>query len=107
MKTLVIGLILIIPFSSCNVESWTGEPEVDNKAEINFEEKYSYIDSLDYVVLSHDTAWHWIFGKKFKKTELTKSEIIQVEDILSEHVINYNSSLAVSFPKNRTVSKAT
>ena len=74
MKALIF--IILISISSCNGTKNSTEivPTESTQTEFNLAES-------DFVILSFNRDWDWIF-KNVQPTDLTKSELIEIENIL-------------------------
>ena len=68
--------IILISISSCNGTKKTTEIESTENTQTEFK-----LAESDFVILPFNKDWHWIF-KDVKPTELTQSELIEIENIL-------------------------
>ena len=84
MKVLILALLIIV--SSCKQES-----EKKNSLEIQAKETIKKVMESNFTVLPFNTNWNWIF-KNVKITELSKTEINEIELIL-EKVVEENNQI--------------
>jgi hypothetical protein len=86
--------IILISISSCNGTKNTTKIESTENTQTEFN-----LAESDFVILPFDKDWHWIF-KNVKPTELTKSELIEIENILKIAVKENNESQKISLKKH-------
>ena len=79
----LIGLLSCNAGTSTNVQLVEAYEEVIDVPSVN-------IDSLDYVVLTYDTAKNWMFPKDVRPAELTKEEISRAEFLMLKQIEKYN-----------------
>ena len=92
VKTLI--LIILISISSCNGTKNTTEIESTENTQTEFK-----LAESDFVILPFNKDWHWIF-KNVKPTELTQSELIEIENILKNVVKDNNERQKISLKKH-------
>ncbi|KSA14159.1 hypothetical protein [Maribacter dokdonensis] len=68
--------IFLISISSCNERKKTNETIIKEETQSEFNLTIS-----DFVILTYQSEWYYIF-KNVKPTELTQSELIEIENIL-------------------------
>jgi hypothetical protein len=84
MRILVIISIIAI-LSACNNTKEKGNSEVNQTtAEPKFD-----LPKSEYVILPYDTSWYWVF-KGAEQTELSKSELVEIEKIIENAVVENN-----------------
>jgi hypothetical protein len=76
--------IILISISSCNGKKYTTEINQTENTQTEFK-----LAESDYVILPFNSNWHWVF-KNVKPTELTQSELIEIEEILKIAIIENN-----------------
>ena len=77
--------LILISISSCN---GTKKNTSEIKSTENTQTEFRLTES-DFAILSFNAEWHWIF-KNVKPTELTQSELIEIEEILKTVILENN-----------------
>lgn len=100
VKTLIF--IILISISSCSGTKNTTENKSTENTQIELK-----IAESDFVILPFNKDWYWIF-KNAKPTELTQSELIEIENILKTVVSENNERQKINlkehnekYPKNK------
>jgi hypothetical protein len=86
--------IILISISSCNGTKKTTEIESTENTQTEFK-----LAESDFVILPFNKDWHWIF-KDVKPTELTQSELIEIENILKIAVEENNERQKINLKKH-------
>ncbi len=84
MKALILTILIII--SSCKQQD-----ERKITAETEKKETLEKVTESNFTVLPYDPSWHWIF-KNAEPTELTQSEINEIELILEKALAENNQN---------------
>ncbi|MGY5353441.1 hypothetical protein [Wenyingzhuangia sp. IMCC45467] len=84
MKVLIF--LVLISISSC---SETKKKTTKIKQTENIQTEFNLTES-DFVILSFKTDWYYIF-KNVKPTELTQSELIEIEKVLKTVIVDNNN----------------
>ena len=92
VKTLIF--IILISISSCNRTEKTTEMVATENTQTEFK-----LAKSDFVILPFNKDWYWIF-KDVKSTELTQSELIEIENILKIAVEENNRRQKVNLKKH-------
>ena len=105
MKRLIFIFLILI--SSCNGNKKTDKIVSGEKTQPEFK-----LAKSDFVILTYQTKWYWIF-KNAKPTELTQSELIEIENILKTLVKENNEAQKTSliehnknYPDNQRTTSA-
>ncbi|WP_111710325.1 hypothetical protein [Lutibacter citreus] len=92
MKALILTLLLII--SSCEQQA---EKKKTTKTETK--ETVEKITESNFTILPFDQSWHWVF-KNVKPTELTQTEIDEIELILEKVITENNQNQKENLKKH-------
>ena len=92
MKAIIF--IILISISSCNGTKKTIEIKTNEKTQPKFK-----LAESDFVILPFNIDWYWIF-KNVTPAELTKSELIEIENILNLAVKENNERQKINLKKH-------
>jgi hypothetical protein len=105
LKRLIFIFLILI--SSCNENKKTEKIESGEKTQPEFK-----LAKSDFVILTYQTEWYWVF-KNAKPTELTQSELIEIENILKTLVKENNKAQKIgliehnkNYPENQRTTPA-
>jgi len=84
MRILLL-ISIIVTLSACNNTKEKGDSELEQTMT---EHKFD-LPKSEYVILPFDASWYWIF-KGVKQTELSKSELMEIEKIIESAVEENN-----------------
>jgi hypothetical protein len=90
----ILILVLLISISSCN--RYKKETEITSSEQIISE---LAIDKGEYVIIPFKQEWYWIF-KNSKQTDLTQSDLNEIEGILQIAVKENNDSQKLYLEKH-------
>jgi len=98
----ILILIFLILISSCNGTINTSDIKSTENTQTDFK-----LAESDFVILPFNKDWYWIF-KNVKPTELTQTELIEIEKILKIAIEKNNEKQKINlkihneeYPKNK------
>lgn len=90
MKRILLFITLIL-ISSCNNKNKTPEIESNHKPKTTFN-----LAASDYTIIPFNKQLNWIF-KEAKPTELSRQELIEIEDILNIVIVDHSDSKGTDY----------